>query len=154
VRRKLRSCIRRSVSLWWSGIFGQCLGSVARDARQKMVSRDHNLSIRRQCSLLPLTRSNLYYEPKGESAENLAAHGDHPLPGRRFVKQICRERTSSSLKHPSTGHARWPAICSGRATNMALRRSSTPPLVHWLRQYPAGQWTKVASSPAVLGSTC
>ena len=36
-----------------------------------MVSRDHKLSIRRQCSLLTLTRSNLYYEPKGESAENL-----------------------------------------------------------------------------------
>ena len=36
-----------------------------------MVSRDHKLSIQRQCSLLTLTRSNLYYEPKGESAENL-----------------------------------------------------------------------------------
>ena len=36
-----------------------------------MVSRDHKLSVRRQCSLLTLTRSNLYYEPKGESAENL-----------------------------------------------------------------------------------
>ena len=36
-----------------------------------MVSRDHKLSVWRQCSLLTLTRSNLYYEPKGESAENL-----------------------------------------------------------------------------------
>ena len=36
-----------------------------------MVSRDHQLSTRRQCTLLTLTRSNLYYEPKGESAENL-----------------------------------------------------------------------------------
>ena len=36
-----------------------------------MVSRDHKLSVRRQCSLLTLTRSNLYYEPKSESAENL-----------------------------------------------------------------------------------
>ena len=36
-----------------------------------MVSRGHDLSIRRQCSLLLLTRSNLYYHPKGESAENL-----------------------------------------------------------------------------------
>jgi len=54
-----------------AGFFGRCLRSVARDARQKMVSRDHKLSIRRQCSLLTLTRSNLYYEPKGERAENL-----------------------------------------------------------------------------------
>ncbi len=36
-----------------------------------MVSRDHKLSVRRQCALLMLARSNLYYEPKGESAENL-----------------------------------------------------------------------------------
>jgi len=36
-----------------------------------MVSKDHKLSIRRQCALLTLTRSTLYYQPKGESAENL-----------------------------------------------------------------------------------
>ena len=36
-----------------------------------MVSKDHVLSVRRQCKLLTLTRSNLYYEPPGESAENL-----------------------------------------------------------------------------------
>ena len=36
-----------------------------------MVSKDHKLSVRRQCVLLTLARSNLYYEPKGESAENL-----------------------------------------------------------------------------------
>jgi len=36
-----------------------------------MVSRDHDLSVRRQCGLLSLTRSKLYYQPKGESAENL-----------------------------------------------------------------------------------
>jgi len=36
-----------------------------------MVIKDHKLSVRRQCALLTLARSNLYYEPKGESAENL-----------------------------------------------------------------------------------
>jgi putative transposase len=36
-----------------------------------MVSKDHNLSVRRQCRLLSLVGSNLYYQPKGESAENL-----------------------------------------------------------------------------------
>jgi len=36
-----------------------------------MVSKDHRLSVRRQCALLTLMRSNLYYEPQGESAENL-----------------------------------------------------------------------------------
>lgn len=36
-----------------------------------MVSADHQLSQRRQCALLRLTRSGLYYRPVGESAENL-----------------------------------------------------------------------------------
>lgn len=36
-----------------------------------MVRKDHKLSVRRQCALLTLARSSLYYEPKGESAENL-----------------------------------------------------------------------------------
>lgn len=36
-----------------------------------MVSRDHDLSVRRQCGLLSLARSNLYYQPKGENPENL-----------------------------------------------------------------------------------
>ncbi|WP_245736442.1 IS3 family transposase [Roseovarius lutimaris] len=43
----------------------------ARDARQKMVSRDNKLSMRKQCELLQLSRSRLYYQPVGESAENL-----------------------------------------------------------------------------------
>ena len=36
-----------------------------------MVSRDHELRQRRQCALLRLTRSSLYYRPVGESVENL-----------------------------------------------------------------------------------
>ena len=36
-----------------------------------MVNKDHQPSVRRQCVLLTLVRSNLYYDPKGESAENL-----------------------------------------------------------------------------------
>ena len=36
-----------------------------------MMSKDHKLSVRRQCVLLTLARSTLYYQPKGESAENL-----------------------------------------------------------------------------------
>ena len=36
-----------------------------------MVSKDQKLSVRRQCKLLTLTPSHLYYGPKGENAENL-----------------------------------------------------------------------------------
>lgn len=37
------------------------------------MDRDHGeISVRRQCGLLGLSRSGLYYEPVGESEENLA----------------------------------------------------------------------------------
>nr|WP_134079670.1 IS3 family transposase [Rhodovulum visakhapatnamense] len=49
------------------------LQSHPRHWRQKAVKKDHpGLSVRRQCSLLSLARSSLYYQPRGESAENLA----------------------------------------------------------------------------------
>ncbi len=44
---------------------------VARETRQKMVSKGHKLSIRSPCKLLDLRRSSIYYTPLGESAENL-----------------------------------------------------------------------------------
>ncbi|MDK2840577.1 MAG: putative transposase [Anaerophaga sp.] len=36
-----------------------------------MVDNQHKLSIRRQCNLLSIPRSGLYYKPKGEKTENL-----------------------------------------------------------------------------------
>ena len=36
-----------------------------------MIDKGHRLSVRRQCKLLTVTRSSLYYQPRGESAENL-----------------------------------------------------------------------------------
>jgi putative transposase len=42
------------------------------DDLRLLVDRDHaDLSVRRQCELLGLNRSGLYYEPVGESEENL-----------------------------------------------------------------------------------
>lgn len=36
------------------------------------IEKDHpRISVRKQCRMLSLARSNLYYTPKGESAENL-----------------------------------------------------------------------------------
>ena len=37
-----------------------------------MIEPDGPLSLSRQCVLLGVSRSSLYYRPKGESAENLA----------------------------------------------------------------------------------
>ena len=36
-----------------------------------MVIREHKLSLRKQCELLQLSRSRLYYQPVGESTETL-----------------------------------------------------------------------------------
>lgn len=48
---------------WWNGIFSGCLQSHSRERRQKAVGQDDpKLSVRRQCRLLSLTRSTLYYE--------------------------------------------------------------------------------------------
>jgi putative transposase len=46
---------------------------MSRDERKAMIAPDiPGLSLSRQCRLLSLSRSSLYYAPKGESAENLA----------------------------------------------------------------------------------
>ena len=42
------------------------------DFKRECIERDHpGLSVRRQCELLGLNRSSWYYQPAGESAENL-----------------------------------------------------------------------------------
>ena len=65
-----------------------------------MIVRDHPaLSLSRQCRLLSLGRSSLYYEPKGESAETLVLMRridelflKHPLYGaRRMALHLRRE---------------------------------------------------------------
>jgi putative transposase len=60
-----------------------------------LVERDHPaLSVRRQCALLGLCRSSLYYEPATESAENLRLmalldreYTAHPFLGSRRLTQ-------------------------------------------------------------------
>lgn len=53
-----------------------------------MIGKDKELSIRRQCELLDVNRSSVYYQPKGENEENLhimrlldERHLDHPTHG-------------------------------------------------------------------------
>jgi putative transposase len=59
-----------------------------RDARRGLVSPEHDLSLSKQCTILGLNRTSIYYTPKGESKENLemmqkidAEHLDHPAKG-------------------------------------------------------------------------
>lgn len=56
--------------------------------RRELVDSQDELSVRKQCDLLSIHRSGLYYKPKGESAENL---------------EIMRIMDEHYLKHPSEG---------------------------------------------------
>ena len=66
-----------------------------------MVERGGPLALARQCGLLGVSRSSQYYEPLGESAENLALmrrldelHLAHPFYGsRQMARHLCREGT-------------------------------------------------------------
>ena len=68
-------------------------------ARQDLVNGSPDLSIRRQCELLGISRSGFYYEPCPESEENLGLmrrldelHLEHPVYGsRRLTVLLQRE---------------------------------------------------------------
>ena len=100
-----------------------------------MVNKDHKLSVRRQCTLLTLTRSNLYYQPMGESAENLRFMGiidkqflETPWYGSRQMARFMKRQGHACGRHrvrlmrlvpiyqePNTGkkhpqHKIWPYL--------------------------------------------
>ena len=87
---------------------------MSRLERRAMIVRDHPaLSLSRQCRLLSLGRSSLYYEPKGESAETLA---------------LMRRIDELFLKYPFYGarrmalHLRREGVCIGRRRAVRLMR--------------------------------
>jgi len=71
-----------------------------------MVDRAHRLSIRRQCELLAVSRSGLYYEPEPTSAEQLALmrridelHLKYPFYGSRKLSiELKREGRDANRK--------------------------------------------------------
>ena len=83
-----------------AGFFGTRAQTMSRSARRAMVRRnDPALSLSRQCSILSISRSSLYYRPKGESAESLALmrridelYLKYPFYGsRQMARQLGRE---------------------------------------------------------------
>jgi len=108
-----------------------------------MIEAEHPvLSVRRQCDLLGLARSGLYYEPQGESPENLAlmrlldeAYTAWPFYGvRKMTAQLAREGQAVNVKRvrrlmrlmgletiyprkrlsvPGEGHKRYPYLLRG-----------------------------------------
>ena len=76
---------------------------MSRGERKAMIRRGHpELSLSRQCRLLSISRSSVYYAPKGESPENLALMRrldalflKYPFYGsRQMVRQLRREGNS------------------------------------------------------------
>jgi len=66
-------------------------------ARRALVKPERGVSMRRQCELLGVNRSSLYYQPVDQSAEELALmrrmdelHLEHPFFGSRMMSQILR----------------------------------------------------------------
>ena len=66
--------------------------------RREMIDKQHRLSVRKQCGLLCINRSNLYYSPKKESDTNLILmteidkiHLKDPSFGIRRITQELRE---------------------------------------------------------------
>jgi putative transposase len=81
-----------------------------------MIRKDEKLSMRRQCELLEINRSSVYYQPAEESDENLyimrmldKRHLDHPTHGVLemqdflFARVGCQRETDPSFA-PSDGN--------------------------------------------------
>lgn len=111
-------------------------------ARQELVEPCDELSIRRQCELMAISRSGFYYEPLPESEENLTVmrrldelHLDYPVYGsrrltvllRREGRAVNRKRVARllqrmgveavypkrSLSRPGEGHRIYPYLLKG-----------------------------------------
>ncbi len=80
---------------------------MSRPERRAMVRRDvPGLSLSRQCEVLSISRSSLYYKPKGESAETLA------LMRLMGLQAVCRAPRTSQ-PHPE--HRIYPYHLKGLA---------------------------------------
>lgn len=111
-------------------------------ARHDLIEPCEELSIRRQCELMAISRSGFYYEPVAESQENLALmrrldelHLDYPVYGSRRLTvllqraglEVNRKRVTRllkrmgievvyprrSLSQPGAGHRIYPYLLKG-----------------------------------------
>ena len=72
----------------------------------EMVDRDGAFSISRQCALLGISRSSVYYTPRGESAESLALMRrmdalslEYPFYGSQQMARHLRDGPALLLAH-------------------------------------------------------
>ena len=79
--------------------FGRRARSVPRCERKAMIDHDQDLPVTRQCQLLALPRSSVYYTPQPVAAATLALmrqldelHLEHPFAGSRMLRDLLRLR--------------------------------------------------------------
>jgi len=102
-----------------------------------MVSRDQKLSMRKQCALLQLSRSGLYYQPVGESAENL-----------RFM-EIIDKRFLETPWYGSRQMARFMKRNNHQCGRHRIRR-----LMRLMRLVPIYQTPNTSSPPLAHVNMC
>ncbi len=76
--------------------FSARLEALSRPQRMQMIDRDHPMGVSKQCALTGVSRSSLYYRPKGESPASLdlmkrldELHMNDPFYGsRRMVRHL------------------------------------------------------------------
>jgi len=92
--------------------FGRCARPLWPAERKAMINRESKVSVR-QCELLGLCRSSLYYRPKPISEADLLLicrldelHLNHPFLGAR------RLAASSSARASIWVAVMWAALCS------------------------------------------
>ena len=89
---------------------------MSRAERRTMVIRAHPaLSLSRQCRLLSIGRSSLYYTPKGESPETLALMRriDELFLKYPAASGAAARRAKRPVLRPAP--VRWSVICAARA---------------------------------------
>jgi len=83
-----------------------------------MVSAEHSLSQRRQCALLRLSRSSIYYQPVGENAENLIFM---KIIDKQFLETPWYRSRQMARQMQRQGHK------CGRHRVRRVRRENSPP---------------------------
>ena len=110
-----------------------------------MVSKDHELSVRRQCTLLTLTRSHLFYDPKGESAENLRFMG---IIDKQFLETVARVAPSVRARWATVRASPVGALLEAQKSQMRSASRALPHAAHAFGPDPSGTQHEQETSPA------
>ena len=95
-----------------------------------MIDRTHELPLTKQCRILGLARSSMYYTPRGVPAQDLALmrridelHLEHPFAGARMLRDLLRaEGVAIGRKHVCTLMRRMGIEALYRKPNTSRRR--------------------------------